>query len=289
MLSSRPAVALSAACALILTACGPNEPEPPAKPAPPVAAGAPAAPMNPADPFGTQGPLAAPAPGAPAGAAAPVVPGAPAGPVAAVATAPGQAPLPGQPPVVAQPPARPDSAARRPNAPGAPGAPNAGRRQGPDPAMIAALMQQMPVSQYRLSMDGVAKMRQAALNLAELGRTRPDLQQNLQMQRFDPEGVYQRLNAVPEAREAVQNAGLSTRDYADAMTALIQGMMVYQLRKAGQNPPIQANEANVRFIAQNEAQLMAMMRPPQPPRAAQPAAEPQATAAPAAPAQPEQP
>ncbi|MBB4634417.1 hypothetical protein [Longimicrobium terrae] len=261
MLSFRPAAALSA-CALVLSACGPNEPEPdvPAAAstgtaaAPAAATGA----MNPSDPFGTApGTLGGPAPGT---AAAPM-----AGPVAAAPPVAGQ--MPSAPPSPSAAPARRDSASRRPGT------------QRPPPPVVTDLIKQMPVSDYRLSMEGLAKMRQAALNLADLQRTNPELASSLRMQQFNPDEVYERLNSIPAAREAVQRAGMAPRDYANAMTALVQAMVVHQISKAGQTAPIQANEANVRFIAEHEAEVMQMLRPP-PGQARPPQAAPPAPAAP---------
>lgn len=113
---------------------------------------------------------------------------------------------------------------------------------------------------YRLSMDKIRQMRQAGLNLAALQREHPELRGQMQMEGPpDPNRMYERLNSIPQARAAVERSGMSTRDYTLGMGALMQGVIVHQMRKRGMNPPVQANEANVEFIAQNETEIMQML------------------------------
>lgn len=113
---------------------------------------------------------------------------------------------------------------------------------------------------YRLSMDKIRQMRQAGLNLAALQREHPELRGQMQMEGPpDPNRMYERLNSIPQARAAVERSGMSTRDYTIGMGALMQGVIVHQMRKRGMNPPVQANEANVEFIAANEMEIMQML------------------------------
>jgi hypothetical protein len=113
---------------------------------------------------------------------------------------------------------------------------------------------------YRLSMDKIRQLRQAGLNLAALQREHPELRQQMQMEGPpDPNRMYERLNSIPQARAAVERSGMSTRDYTLGMGALMQGVMVHQMRKRGMNPPVQANEANVEFISENETEIMQLL------------------------------
>jgi len=116
------------------------------------------------------------------------------------------------------------------------------------------------ISDYRLSMDKIRQMRQAGLNLAALQREHPELRAQMQMEGPpDPNRMYERLNSIPQARAAVERSGMSTRDYTLGMGALMQGVIVHQMRKRGMNPPVQANEANVEFIADNETEIMQLL------------------------------
>ncbi|HEX8321340.1 hypothetical protein [Longimicrobium sp.] len=116
------------------------------------------------------------------------------------------------------------------------------------------------ISGYRLSMDKIRQMRQAGLNLAALQREHPELRGQMQMEGPpDPNRMYERLNSIPQARAAVERSGMSTRDYTIGMGALMQGVIVHQMRKRGMNPPVQANEANVEFIAANETEIMQLL------------------------------
>jgi hypothetical protein len=116
------------------------------------------------------------------------------------------------------------------------------------------------IGDYRLSMDKIRQMRQAGLNLAALQREHPELRAQMQMEGPpDPNRMYERLNSIPQARAAVERSGMSTRDYTLGMGALMQGVIVHQMRKRGMNPPVQANEANVEFIAANETEIMQLL------------------------------
>lgn len=157
-------------------------------------------------------------------------------------------------PVVAPPPAPVDTArpARTPIV--APPAP-------PADVEVAGPVSPEAIGAYRLTMERIRTLRQASLNLAALQREHPELRQAMQIQTPDPNRVYERLNSIPEARDAVSRAGVSTRDYAIGMGALMQAMIVHQVRKQGMNPPAQAsiNEANVEFIAQNETEVVKLL------------------------------
>ena len=151
----------------------------------------------------------------------------------------------------AQPPA--DSAVAAPRAPTAAPAPSI-------PEVVKGPVSTVAISDYRLTMDRIRQMRQAGLNLAALQRERPDLAKSMQMEGPpDPNRVHERLNSVPEAKAAVERAGLSTRDYALGMGALMQGMIVHRMRKAGMNPPVQANPENLEFIAAHETEIMQLL------------------------------
>lgn len=127
------------------------------------------------------------------------------------------------------------------------------------------------INQYQLTMPRLRQLVQAGKNIAALQARRPELRDSMRIATMDPNALYERLNAVPAAREAVNQAGISPRDYALATAALIQAAMVHEMRRAGQQPPAAVNEGNVRFVSENWEEIQSMMRPagprPQQPQA----------------------
>jgi hypothetical protein len=228
---------LSAGAVLLLAACGGDGGDTAAKPASdsaaPTAVAAPAPPIT-AD---SAGGLA----GAPAG---------------STGASPVFVPQSGAPTAGAAPP--PTAAAEAPKA-----APKE-RIQAPAPppanVEVKGPVSPAAIGDYRLSMDKIRQMRQAGLNLAALQREHPELRAQMQMEGPpDPNRMYERLNSIPQARAAVERSGMSTRDYTIGMGALMQGVIVHQMRKRGMSPPVQANEANVEFIAANETEIMQLL------------------------------
>lgn len=124
------------------------------------------------------------------------------------------------------------------------------------------------LANYRLTMDVVRGLVRAGQNLAELQARRPELADSARMQSFDPNAIYEKINGIPEVRDAVTRAGMSPRDYSMGMAALAQSVMVYQMRERGMSPPVPVNEANIQFvdehweeIQQLAASAVGQMRP----------------------------
>ncbi|HEX6039602.1 hypothetical protein [Longimicrobium sp.] len=109
---------------------------------------------------------------------------------------------------------------------------------------------------YNLSMDRVRQLVRAGQNLAELQRRRPDLADSVRMQAFDPNAIYEKVNSIPDVRNAVAQAGMSPREYATATAALMQAVMVRQMRAQGMRPQVQVNEANVEFVDEHWSEIM---------------------------------
>lgn len=151
-------------------------------------------------------------------------------------------------------------------APGATAAaPNAAAR---DSALTDAILKapvQGPVNvqvleNYQLSMEGVRKLVRAGQSLGELQARRPELRDSMRLEAFDPNAIYEKLNSIPDVREAIGKAGMTPREYATATAALMQAAMVRQMRAQGMTPPVQVNEANVRFVDQNWAEIQQLMQ-----------------------------
>jgi hypothetical protein len=126
------------------------------------------------------------------------------------------------------------------------------------------------VGSYQLTMDGVRKLVRVGQSLAELQRRRPELADSARLTAFNPNDMYEKINSIPEVRDAVSSAGMTPREYSVAMAALFQAVMVYQMRERGVALPetVPVNEANVEFVDENwdeiqqiAASAMGQMRP----------------------------
>lgn len=127
------------------------------------------------------------------------------------------------------------------------------------------------LDEYQLTMPKLRQLVQGGQNIAALQARRPELRDSMRVTTMDPNLVYQRLASIPDARAAVEAAGLSPREYTVAMAALIQAAMVHELRRAGRNPEVPVNENNVRFVSENWEEIQTMMRAAAPrPQAPQP-------------------
>ncbi|HLM68755.1 MAG TPA: hypothetical protein VK358_14545, partial [Longimicrobium sp.] len=113
---------------------------------------------------------------------------------------------------------------------------------------------------YQLSMEGLRKLVRAGQNLGELQARRPELRDSMRLEAFDPNAIYDKLNSIPDVRDAIGRAGMSPREYATATAALMQAAMVRQMRAQGMQPPVQVNEANVEFVEKNWPEIQQMMQ-----------------------------
>ncbi len=166
----------------------------------------------------------------------------------------------------AAPQALPADSAAAPQ-PAAP-APNTAAARARDSAMSDAILK-APVTgpvnvqvlaNYDLTMDGMRKLVRAGQNLGELQARRPELRDSMRLEAFDPNGIYEKLNGIPDVREAIARAGMSPREYATATAALMQAAVVRQLRATGRPVPPEVNEDNVRFVEENWAEIQQMMQ-----------------------------
>lgn len=160
----------------------------------------------------------------------------------------------------------PQPAAPGDSAPPAPVTPQAAAAR--DSAMTQAILK-APVSgpvnvqaldQYQLSMEGLRKLVRAGQNLGDLQARRPELRDSMRLEAFDPNAIYQKLNSIPDVRQAIGQAGMTPREYATATAALMQAAMVRQMRAQGMSPPVEVNEANVRFVDENWDEIQQLMR-----------------------------
>lgn len=113
---------------------------------------------------------------------------------------------------------------------------------------------------YELNMDVVRRLVRVARNLAELQQRRPGLADSVRMQGFDPNAIFERINSIPEVREAITREGLNPRDYVMASAALMQSAMVRQMRAQGMQPQVQVNEKNVQFVDAHWEEIQQLTR-----------------------------
>lgn len=116
------------------------------------------------------------------------------------------------------------------------------------------------VSGYTLTMPKLRQLVQAGRNIAAVQERRPELRDSMRIPTMDPNALYERLSTIPDVRDAVQRAGLTPREYATATGALLQAIIVHEMRSRGTEPQGQFNEANVRFVGENLEEIQAMMR-----------------------------
>ncbi|HEX6372056.1 MAG TPA: hypothetical protein VF006_24235 [Longimicrobium sp.] len=116
------------------------------------------------------------------------------------------------------------------------------------------------LSSYRLTLPKLRALVQAGQNIGALQARRPELRDSMRIPTMDPNLLYQKLNSIADARDAVNRAGITPEEYALATSALIQATMVHEMRRRGETPQGQFNEGNVQFIADNWEEIQAIMR-----------------------------
>lgn len=116
------------------------------------------------------------------------------------------------------------------------------------------------LEEYDLSLPRLQKLVQAGKNLGELQRQRPDLRDSMRISAMDFNLLYQRLQSIPAARDAVTRAGVSPEEYAVATAALIQATMVTEMRRQGRTPQGAFNERNAQFVSENWEEIQRITR-----------------------------
>lgn len=113
---------------------------------------------------------------------------------------------------------------------------------------------------YQLSMERIRQLVQAGRSLAELQQRRPDLRDSMRLDAFDPNAIYERMNRLPEVREAIAKVGMTPREYATATAALTQAATVAALIRRGRTPTVEYNERNVQFVMENWEEIQQLTR-----------------------------
>ena len=117
---------------------------------------------------------------------------------------------------------------------------------------------------YPLSMERLERWQRAAQNLQEVATANPALAATWEAQNTDAESLDEivgRIEREPEARRAIESAGIAPRDYVLTSMALIQAMFAMAAVDMGQSEgvPDGVNPENVAFVREHRADIEAMM------------------------------
>ena len=121
--------------------------------------------------------------------------------------------------------------------------------------------------EYTLTLDKYQQYLDAALNLAHVAAMDPQLANRLNVMGNQPLAEQvQQLDQVPEARRAIANTGLTTKDFVLAQGAALQAGTAHTLVKRGKLSPEKAikrpgvSRANLEFFQKNEARISRLMQ-----------------------------
>jgi hypothetical protein len=173
---------------------------------------------------------------------------------------------------VADAPGTPDAEADAGATPDAPGAPadDAAEPPADAPADVPAGTDPLDLgdgeaalASYTLSMERLEGWRRASQNLQRLGEEDPALAETWQSENADTGSIndmIRRMEAEPRVRRAVEDAGISVRDYVLTTFAIVQAMFAQAAVEAGQPMPEGVNPANVAFVREHQAEIQAMFQ-----------------------------
>jgi hypothetical protein len=123
------------------------------------------------------------------------------------------------------------------------------------------------LSRYQLTLTEVRKYAAANANLAKHPKVAEDedaegdSEDDTNDESLD--GMAARIGKIPEARKAIESAGLTVRQYAVITMALIQASMAQFAVDSGADPAKVArdagvNPANIKFVKEHKAELQKM-------------------------------
>jgi hypothetical protein len=125
------------------------------------------------------------------------------------------------------------------------------------------------LSRYTLTMADIRKYAAANANLAKHPKAEQEDEDSEDDEGSDNESLDEmaaRINKMPEARKAIESAGLTARQYAVITMALFQASMAQFAVEQGADPAKVArdasvNPANIRFVKENKAELEKLKSP----------------------------
>jgi hypothetical protein len=112
------------------------------------------------------------------------------------------------------------------------------------------------VNEYVLTEDGLAKFRQAAANLGQLGESLSGTCDDDSEADPSLDGMVAQIRKSPGASEAIESAGMPVREYVVFMFSMLQsGLAAWALDQPGGELPPEVSLANVEFYRAHEAEL----------------------------------
>jgi hypothetical protein len=114
------------------------------------------------------------------------------------------------------------------------------------------------IGAYALTDSALAKFERAQKNLAAVEPSARGGCDATDGDDSSAEAMAARIDARPEARAAIESAGLSSLEYAQFVMAVMQaGLASWALDQPGGQLPADASMTNVKFYRANEARLAA--------------------------------
>lgn len=132
----------------------------------------------------------------------------------------------------------------------------------PAAAHLAAV-DERALASFRLTSDNVAKATRASENIAQAITNNPQFATTLEQQ-ADHNGdaqnlqdVVDRISSLPPMRTAIEDAGISPRDFVLVMFATMQAGMADAFAKQGQATKIPASipKGNIDFVSKHGAEI----------------------------------
>lgn len=144
----------------------------------------------------------------------------------------------------------------------------ASRTSSPDISSSSQVEGEMAeVADYRLSMDAVERWHEAQRNVYRQAESNPELVQYLDVDLDDPslDDLEDHYASIPEANDAIEDAGLEVREFVLITFALYQATTAQQLIAMGLEQDSVVNELNLHladleFARQNRTRLEQLQR-----------------------------
>lgn len=127
------------------------------------------------------------------------------------------------------------------------------------------------LADHDVTMDDLRKLAAAQTNLAELKRSRPDLKAALEGDDSEEDtsdatfdDIEAKINQIPEARAAIESAGLDVRRYVVILLGLVHAGMADAMIQHGMNQDsvvrdLQINPDNLEFVRANREEVGRVM------------------------------
>lgn len=119
------------------------------------------------------------------------------------------------------------------------------------------------INNYRLTEKNIEKFSQATKNLLTATQKNPKMFEEgpeapEQKSEETLSGIVEAFDKIPDAKKAIQDAGMTTRDYWMFSLAMVYAATGNLVLKSGQKLPEGFSRENVEFYQANEAKFMAL-------------------------------